>query len=463
MLKYFNDGTLQVDTLDLPQECGEVKVHLEIENEMDDCDLYLDFRCSKNVKFISQKLTKIGAKNYEVVLPSGISSYIGEVYVQLVIMKKDTSTLMSRSLIGRNPIFVIKESILAAQALESKEKRDFFEYAEKIASEVEEQLDDIKINCNAAVLEVNTTLNAWKAQVQEGKFDGVSLEFCGDWQVGTHYYSGNNGEKKISIVKIEDGQIIRGYICLQSGVATAENNPQANSSAWSEFFNIDVERKLDKAAVKNQTNTSDNSVYSAQFTNNLLDKKFDKNQVATSFNDDDLNKVPTLGATKQEIDITKQEMFAKSDIVQETGNDENKIMSQKAVTDLVDNRCFVVDTQADLNNGSALDIIINSKDIGMIIGSGGFNSAHYAEIYSGVDSNGNGGTKVWSGSLTWFMFGGNTWAWELNGRNYSGDINRVRAGNGVSGAGCPFKFRLYAFGGNVVIFNKDGGENIYDN
>ena len=54
MIKYFKNGVLEVDTLDLPQDCGEIKVSVVLEEERNDANYYLEFACPRNVKYISQ-------------------------------------------------------------------------------------------------------------------------------------------------------------------------------------------------------------------------------------------------------------------------------------------------------------------------------------------------------------------------------------------------------------------------
>ena len=141
MIKYFKNGVLEVDTLDLPQDCGEIKVSVVLEEERNDANYYLEFACPRNVKYISQKLTRTADKEYEIILPRGISEYIGEVYVQMIIMSNEDAALISRSLIASNPLFVIKESILASNALDSSERRDFFEYAQNVVTSVSDKID----------------------------------------------------------------------------------------------------------------------------------------------------------------------------------------------------------------------------------------------------------------------------------------------------------------------------------
>ena len=93
MIKYFKNGVLEVETLDLPQDCGEIKVSVILEEERNDANYYLEFACPRNVKYISQKLTRTADKEYEIILPRGISEYIGEVYVQMIIMSDRKSVV----------------------------------------------------------------------------------------------------------------------------------------------------------------------------------------------------------------------------------------------------------------------------------------------------------------------------------------------------------------------------------
>lgn len=114
MLKYFENGELQAESIDLAQDCGEITVNLMVEKECDNCDLYLEFDCPKNTKFVSEKLSKIGTKEYQVLMPRTLSANVGEVYTQLVKVSPTQNKLLARSLKSRNPIFVISESILAS-------------------------------------------------------------------------------------------------------------------------------------------------------------------------------------------------------------------------------------------------------------------------------------------------------------------------------------------------------------
>lgn len=143
MIKYFKNGVLEAETVDLPQDCGDIKVSVTMEEELVDVCYYLEFSCPRNVKYISQRLQKVEDGKYELLLPRGISEYMGEVYVQLVIMSKTEEKLICRSLIARDPLCVIKESILATNKLESSEKRDFFEYSQAVVSNAQNKIDVI--------------------------------------------------------------------------------------------------------------------------------------------------------------------------------------------------------------------------------------------------------------------------------------------------------------------------------
>lgn len=143
MIKYFKNGVLQAETLDLPQDCGDIKVTLSVEQELEEACYYLEFSCPRNVKYISQRLEKVADNEFELLLPRGISEYMGEVYVQLVIMSATEARLISRSLIARDPLFVIKESILASHALESTDRRDFFEYAADVVRSAQSKIDEV--------------------------------------------------------------------------------------------------------------------------------------------------------------------------------------------------------------------------------------------------------------------------------------------------------------------------------
>lgn len=178
MVKYFKNGVLQVETLDLPQDCGEIIVKVSLEEERIDADYFLEFSCPRNVKYISQKLNRLAEKEYEIVLPRGISEYIGEVYVQLVIMSSESSNLINRSLMARDPLFVIKESILAANALDSTERRDFFDYATGVVKKVEDKIQTIDNMIDAVpeqiagkvdekMAEINDTLSAYDCKIDE--------------------------------------------------------------------------------------------------------------------------------------------------------------------------------------------------------------------------------------------------------------------------------------------------------
>lgn len=207
MVKYFKNGVLQVETLDLPQDCGEIAVKVSLEEERTDANYYLEFSCPRNVKYISQKLRRIADKEYEIILPRGISEYIGEVYVQLVIMSEENNSLINRSLMAREPFFVIKESILAATALDSTEKRDFFDYAMGVVKEVENKIqlvdnmidgvpEQIADKVDEKLTEVTNTMSAYESKI-DGKIGDMVDNVASNTRALTEHSVQLEGQQEI--------------------------------------------------------------------------------------------------------------------------------------------------------------------------------------------------------------------------------------------------------------------------
>ncbi len=275
MIKYFKNGVLEVDTLDLPQDCGEIKVSITLEEEREDANYYLEFACPRNVKYISQKLVRVADKEYELILPRGISEYIGEVYVQLLIMSVKDAVLISRSLIARNPLFVIKESILASSALDSSDRRDFFEYAQKIVSDAQEKIDIVEqmiVDIPNQIVdsvenEFNIVTNALADMEDkvDDKIDKVKTDLsnaCKKIDLNTEQLTNNTTKLAEHEIKLEE---IDG--CKQRLDNIEEVLPQ----------------KLNIDAVNNEYSNQLHNVYSTNYINDNFERKINKGEGAIKY------------------------------------------------------------------------------------------------------------------------------------------------------------------------------------
>lgn len=238
MIKYFKNGVLQAETQDVPQDCGKIRVTVSLEEEMDGVNYYLEFSCPRNVKYISQRLVRIADKEYEVILPRGITEYTGEVYVQMVIMSIEEESLLSRSLIARDPLFVIKESILASVALDNEGKQDFFDYALTVVGKVENAIDELQNKLdtipnlvgdkvNETFELVNTTMSNYK-NLFDGEISSVNTT------LGEHGTTLDTSVEKIAT--------------LENGTVKLEN-------------------------VANEYNETDSGIYNAKYINNSFGKR----------------------------------------------------------------------------------------------------------------------------------------------------------------------------------------------
>ncbi len=286
MIKYFKNGVLEVETLDLPQDCGEIKVSIVLEEERNDANYYLEFACPRNVKYISQKLTRTADKEYEIILPRGISEYIGEVYVQMIIMSNEDAALISRSLIASNPLFVIKESILASNALDSSERRDFFEYAQNVVTSVSDKIDIIDKMIESVPAQITDIVEEQLEAVDEklaeyqtvidGKIENVANNLKNQL-VGVEGSIGSNTikieENKSLIAEVQND--LKGDISSLSGSIT-----QLSGNVTS--VENGLSGKLSTSAVKNEYSSSTSEVYSTQYFNNNL-KKFHKDSGEFTF------------------------------------------------------------------------------------------------------------------------------------------------------------------------------------
>ena len=268
MIKYFKNGVLEVDTLDLPQDCGEIKVSVVLEEERNDANYYLEFACPRNVKYISQKLTRTADKEYEIILPRGISEYIGEVYVQMIIMSNEDAALISRSLIASNPLFVIKQSILASNALDSSERRDFFEYAQNVVTSVSDKIDIVDKMIESVPAQITDIVEAQLKAVDDklaeyqtvidGKIENVADNLKSQL-VGVEGSISNNTSKieenKSVIAEVQNE--LKGDISSLNG---------SISQISSKVTNVEngLSGKLNTSAVKNEYYSSASEVYSTQ-------------------------------------------------------------------------------------------------------------------------------------------------------------------------------------------------------
>lgn len=249
MIKYFKNGVLQVETLDLPQDSGEIKVVLNVEEDTEDANYYLEFACPKNVKYISQKLYRSDDGCYEVVLPRGISEYTGEVYVQLVIMSVVDARLITRSLIARDPLFVIKESILATKSFDSDDKRDFFEYVQGVTQKAEDKIEEmgnfmqevpnmVLEACDNKHVEIDQEIGECKTKIEDNiakidtKFDKANV-------------TGEVGESDI-------------FVMSQKAVTE------------------ELDKKFDKSDIASEIGQSETQIMSQKVVTDELDKKLDK-------------------------------------------------------------------------------------------------------------------------------------------------------------------------------------------
>lgn len=241
MIKYFKNGVLQAETQDVPQDCGKIKVTVSLEEELEGVNYFLEFSCPRNVKYISQKLVRVADKEYEVILPRGITEYTGEVYVQLVIMSIAEERLLSRSLIARDPLFVIKESILASVALDNENKQDFFDYALTVVGKAENAIDDMenKIENIPEIVgdKVNQTLEIVDKTMSDykEKLDEEIVEVNGT--LGEHATTIGEHEEKIADLV---GNVIKKENILQ------EFNGVTDSVYSADYINKNFGKKITK-------------------------------------------------------------------------------------------------------------------------------------------------------------------------------------------------------------------------
>ncbi len=278
MIKYFKNGVLEAETLDLPQDCGEIKVTISLEEEREDANYYLEFACPRNVKYISEQLVRIGEKEYEIILPRGISEYIGEVYVQLLIMSTKEATLLSRSLIARNPLFVVKESILASNALDSSERRDFFEFAQKVVADCQDKIEimenmvvDLPVQAEEIISDkfeiVDNEFNAFKDEISE-RIDSEITTVTESIQQNNDLITANQNAISTNASEIADN---KEYIYSVKSNLDTTNQKLANAE------NV-LQTKLDKLAVKNAYDNGQDKTYSSNYINTNFGKKIHKSQ-----------------------------------------------------------------------------------------------------------------------------------------------------------------------------------------
>lgn len=144
MIKLLQNNHLTVDSVEIAQGSADFRVDIDLPGHHTDCRYYLEAVCPKDIRFVSAPLEYVEGDRYTVLMPSTTFAHIGEVYVQLVGKSSADNSLMMRSLVGEQPLFDIKQSILADKSLETPERKDFFEYAEKVTSECRKVVEDIK-------------------------------------------------------------------------------------------------------------------------------------------------------------------------------------------------------------------------------------------------------------------------------------------------------------------------------
>lgn len=168
---YLSDGSLQVETRHLPQMIDEVIVEMQVGEDVDDVnmDFFLDFKCPKNVKFTSGKMDVSGFKRYKVVLGRQLTQNLGEVYVQLVIVRRDNGKVL-RSLVSRDPLFLVQPSILAADKLGPDDAGSFFSDAVQVLNKLDSKLEliDSKMGGKFNVM-ISSNTYRFEMRYKEGK------------------------------------------------------------------------------------------------------------------------------------------------------------------------------------------------------------------------------------------------------------------------------------------------------
>lgn len=297
MVKFFKNGVLEVDTLDLPQDCGDIKVSVTLEEERDDANYYLEFSCPRNVKYISQKLVRTGDREYEINLPRGISDYIGEVYVQLVIMSVVDATLISRSLVARTPLFVIKESILASVTLDSSEKRDFFEYAENVIGNAEDKIGELVGEIAGIPNKIDDKVTE-KMQIidnlmtnYESEINGIVKKIGDDLSEFSTEVNSSLVEHNESLTNIESNisNLSDDIVNINNDIQEHTSNITANTTQINEVqssvasnankiasVESSLQTKMDKANVVNDFVSNTEKVYSSNYINSKYGKRLIK-------------------------------------------------------------------------------------------------------------------------------------------------------------------------------------------
>ena len=151
MIEYQSvSNELVVETAEITQNCGNIKEKISIDNYNSSCRYFLELKCPKGQKFISEEIsfkTNVG----EVILPNIVSANKGRVFVQLVI-RDNEGNVIGRSFISQKPIFHINYSINAERDLTNEKVGDVVEFIYKYVNELKSISDILKQKLDAGEL-----------------------------------------------------------------------------------------------------------------------------------------------------------------------------------------------------------------------------------------------------------------------------------------------------------------------
>lgn len=197
----------------IPQLSGNTAESISIDNYNGNYRYFLELRCPKNKKYITEEIAFVSGEG-TVNLPCGVTKYVGDIFVQLVI-RNSTGEIIGKSFVADQPLYIIEPSINAAQSI-TDESGDYL-------SSVVNAVNDMTVLQG----EITDKLN-------NGDFIGEPYENTGEWSEGKTYYGYNNYKqngKKISIATVTEANGVNAYSCKRGGISSTTNKPNA-SEDW---------------------------------------------------------------------------------------------------------------------------------------------------------------------------------------------------------------------------------------
>ena len=161
---------LTVETMFVAQNSGDINIQIQLDEVLENCNYFLEYSCPKYNKYCSCVLS-IEDKILDIKLPSLLTKFVGEVYVQLVMRNQSNGEIIDKSMISQDPLLIVKNSINANIEVNDDQEEtligqivELLNNFEVIKSDIEKQLQE-KLNNS----EYDSFLVEYNRQIEEIK------------------------------------------------------------------------------------------------------------------------------------------------------------------------------------------------------------------------------------------------------------------------------------------------------